>query len=90
MRTIKRLEFKRVSGPPKDPVYEAVVGDHRYQIANVSDEDKPLDYRIFLSFTDSEYEGEIQIGRSIRFDFLDVAKEYAQNDFDQRINKYFV
>lgn len=87
---IKKLDFKHASGPPNDGVYEAIVGDHRYQIANASDINEPANYQIFLSFADSNYEGEIRVGQRMLFDYLDDAKEFAQNDFDQRMNRYFV
>ena len=73
-----------------DPVYEAIVGDHCYQIFNASEIDEPAEYNIYLSMVQSDYEGEITIGQNMSFNHLDDAKEFAQNDFDQRMNQYFV
>jgi hypothetical protein len=72
-----------------DPVYEAIVGDHRYQIFNRSEIDEPSEHSIYLSMVQSNYDGEVEIGEDY-YSTLEEAKEAAQKDFDQRMKQYFV
>ena len=87
---IKKLQWSVSNDYDRtDPVYEAIVGDHRYQIFNASEIDEPSEYSIYLSMVQSNYDGEVEVGEDY-YDTLEKAKEAAQKDFDKRMKKYFV
>lgn len=87
---IKKLQWSVSNDYDRtDPVYEAIVGDHRYQIFNASEIDEPSEYNIYLSMVESNYDGEVKICKGY-YKTLEKAKKIAQKDFDKRMKKYFV